>query len=183
MMFSNVSFSNYNTIISSDAYRLNVTFSGDSNITLQTTKGANGSNGESYGAFQIGNGGRGGNGSDANIPVVCSGMLNIICGTNVTILGGDGGNGGNGGSSKSSGSVGGVGGNGGNGAVAIYSNDITVTFIGGTDQGNISLRGGSGGSGGIGGTGKGAFWIGSNKAADGNPGSSALATNVPAKYN
>ena len=181
LMLSNVSFSNYNTVIRSDAYDLNLVFHGSA-VNLQTTKGSNGSTGASYGAFQIGNGGPGGNGANANTVIACNGMLKIICGAEVTVRGGDGGNGGNGGNSDSSGSSGGKGGNGGNGAYAITANDIQVTFADGKGEDNLILAGGRGGSGGAGGKGAVFMGIGGKYAPNGSAGSSSLPTNIDVQY-
>ena len=185
LMLSDVNFETSRSVIYSNAYNLNLSVMGSS-VTLKTTKGADGSPGKSYdglaGYVQIGNGEPGGHGSNANTVIVCNGMLNITCGTTFTVTGGNGGNGGKGGSSNSSGSSGGRGGNGGNGASAIQANDIQCSFINGKTKSDVSFTGGRGGSEGTGGTGKGAFWIGTTRAPDGNPGSSALATNVEIRY-
>ena len=185
LMLSDVNFETSRTVIYSNAYNLNLSVMGSS-VTLKTTKGADGSPGKSYdglaGYVQIGNGEPGGHGSNANTVIVCNGMLNITCGTTFTVTGGNGGKGGKGGSSNSSGSSGGRGGNGGNGASAIQANDIQCSFINGKTKSDVSFTGGRGGSEGTGGTGKGAFWIGTTRAPDGNPGSSALATNVEIRY-
>ena len=183
LMFRNASFENVNSIIRSDAYLLNLTLAGEGQIIVQTTKAASGGNGKSYGAFQIGNGEAGGRGADANPAILCNGMLKITCGAPILLRGGSGGNGGKGGDSDSSGSSGGRGGDGGNGAVAIWANDVEVSFINGIQRSDFSISGGTGGSQGSGGTGKGFLWIGSSKAADGTPGSSALACNVEIRYN
>lgn len=181
LVFDNISLQNYNTVVTSHAATLNIGFYG-SNCWISTTKGATGSNGESYGALQIGNGGNGRRGADANIAVVCSGKLNITCGANTVIRGGDGGNGGNGGNSDSSGSTGGTGGNGGNGAMAIKADQITVSFVLGKTKSNISIQGGYGGSGGSGGYGSVLFGSGKKYASNGSGGNSATATNVTIKY-
>lgn len=180
---NNASFENVNTVIRSDAYCLYLTFSGENALVLQTIKAANGADGKGYGPLQIGNGENGGRGADAAPAIFCNGMLNITCSTPILLRGGDGGDGGNGGNSDSSGSSGGTGGDGGNGAVAVYANDVEVSFTGGVQRSDFSISGGAGGSQGIGGQGRGFLWIGTTKAPDGQPGSSATVCNVNIRYN
>lgn len=183
LTFNNASFENVNSVINSDAYCLLLTFCGDGELVLQTTKAENGANGKSYGPLQIGNGENGGRGADAAPAIFCNGMLKIECAVPVSIRGGDGGDGGNGGDSDSSGSSGGIGGNGGNGAMAIQANDVEVSFEGEIQRSDFQISGGNGGSQGTGGTGRGFLWIGTTKASDGQPGSSAIVCNVNIRYN
>ena len=182
LVLRNVQLQNNHTVLKSDAATLKLGFYGNA-VGLQTMKAAGGSDGESFGAFQIGNGGPGGNGANASAAIECNGKLDIVCGADTAIRGGDGGNGGNGGNSDSSGSSGGQGGNGGNGAHAIKADSIQVSFDNGKDKSNLTLLGGAGGSGGSGGKGAFLFGIGGSYAPNGSGGSSAPATNVEVQYN
>lgn len=181
LILENLVLENKDTIITSNAEKLNLTFAGDS-VTICTTKGSDGSKGASYGAFQIGNGGNGGAGQNGNSPIVCSGALEIYCGATVVLKGGDGGNGGAGGNSDSSGSSGGVGGRGGNGAHAIKATITNVYFLNNKNSTHISISGGAGGNGGAGGYGKGLMWIGKTYASAGGHGDDALSSDRPINY-
>lgn len=182
LLLVNVTLENYDTVIKSNADKLNIGFYGDQ-CSISTLKGKTGKTGKSYGALQISTGeGNGGTGANANIAVTCSGKLDIICGTTTIIKGGDGGNGGNGGNSDSSGSFGGNGGDGGDGAMALNADQINVSFVFGRSKSDITIIGGAGGQGGKGGYGTGPFWIGKDYAPNGTGGKSALATNVEINY-
>lgn len=176
LILSSVSFENSNTVISSSAPVLNLGFYGSS-CSVKTKKGATGSTGNSYYFPELPNGGLdGGRGKDGNVAVVCSGTLNITCGTITAIKGGDGGDGGSGGKNNTFGGTGGNGGAGANGAVAIKADVINVYFANGKTRSDITVKGGSGGSGGAKGTG----WSGNGSS--GSSGSSALASNVTINY-
>ena len=181
LILDNISFTNRSTIISCSCSILDLTLTGE-NVTIKTTAGGTGSTGESFGAFQIGNGGPGGRGGDANIPIRCAGVLELRCGANVLIRGGDGGQGGQGGNSKSSGSTGGTGGRGGDGAVAIWATLTNVYFINEKTVDNIVVVGGAGGAGGAGGYGSAVFGIGKTYADDGDDGTTASASNRAINY-
>ncbi len=159
LVLDSVVLSNRDTVIVSEAQTLNLGLYG-STCQIMSTKASDGGNGASYGAFQVGNGGPGGNGTNGKIAISCSGKLNISCGTEAYIKGGDG----------------------GNGAMAIYADQINVAFACGKGKANLNIVGGSGGAGGAGGYGSLLFGLGKTYASGGSGGSSALATNVDIIY-
>ena len=182
LALENVTFAGTDAVIKSNAPVLNLGLYG-ANCTVRCDKASNGYVGEEFGALQIGNGGNGGNGANGATPIVCDGILNVICGAKSSITGGNGGDGGRGGNSQSSGSHGGNGGNGGNGAVAISATEINVSFVNEMTEKDLLIYGGAGGLGGEKGWGMNIFWIGkANPGNDGAKGISASASNVDINY-
>ena len=171
MILNNVTLHNFETVLRSDAATLKLGFYGNA-VGIYTTKGATGRNGDYCSSF-VQSGIHAGNGGGANIAIVCSGKLNIVCGAQTTRKGGD---------CDGLGSTGGNGGNGGNGAKAIQADTINVTFTNGKSKSNISIVGGSGGAGGSGGHGRKWYGTKGDYGSNGSGGSSATATNVPINY-
>jgi hypothetical protein len=185
LQISKANFENVNSVIKSDASRLNLSFLGDTIITVKTTKASNGEAGKSYGMSEYANGGAGGNGEDANPAILCNGKLSIICSTTVILCGGDGGDGGRGGDAGNSAtgiSIGGRGGDGGDGAFAIYASSVEVTFADGAQPDKFTVNGGKGGRPGAGGMGK-FMYIYEAPAESGEVGAAAAACNVTIRYN
>lgn len=174
---------NYRTVIHSLAQTLNLGFYGEA-CSISTTKGIDGANGKEGDYIALSEM-KGNDGEKANTAIYCgSGVLNIACGANTSIVGGNGGNGGNGGDyvfsfPASLGGNGGKGGNGGDGATAIEAGAINAFFVLDKTRDNLYIVGGTGGNGGMGGNGAG---LGGVDGEAGQPGASASGATVEITY-